>query len=181
MKARVSALLILPLLGSVISFVQGAVPIVAVSDVQPLVAQARRIVDALDAVGAPLGESQKAALEVALRDTNDQLAATKIQAALDSRVLFNVNINPEMRVKVTAGDAKPELVETGWRVFLIKVHNEAGTTAELRATSPNSGRLYNSPATEVRDRWLDLDFYNKAPLKKELSGLPVEYRVVSLY
>jgi hypothetical protein len=59
--------------------------------------------------------------------------------------LFGVNINPEMRVKVAVGEAKLELDELGWRVFLVKVANESGTTAPLKAVSPNAQRLFNSP------------------------------------
>ena len=45
---------------------------------------------------------------------------------LDARCLAGVNINPESRVKVARGPAAAELVEQGWRVFLVKVHNEGG-------------------------------------------------------
>src|SRR5690606_30668173 len=33
----------------------------------------------------------------------------------------------------------------------------------------------------VADRWLDLQMYNGQPLRRELSGLGVEYRIVQLY
>ena len=68
-------------------------------------------------------------------------AATRAQEILDRRCLFFVNINPEMRVKVAAGPAKPELVEQGWRLFLVKVQNEAGATAVLHAVVVASGAL----------------------------------------
>jgi len=39
---------------------------------------------------------------------------------------------------VQGGFAKPELVEGGTRIFLVKVINKAGVTAPLTAESPNS-------------------------------------------
>ncbi len=158
-----------------------ALPVVHVPDLQPLKAQVRRVADALAVAGAPLGPDQRAALEQALSEPDPELGAAKIQAVLDTRALFGVHINPEMRVKVAAGEATPELVEGGWRTFLVKVHNEAGTTAELRATSPQGRRLFNSPAGDVADRWLDLDLFDGQPLQKTLGGLPLEYRIVQLY
>lgn len=126
-------------------------------------------------------DAQRATVEGALAENNPELAVAKLHAALASRTLFRVNINPEMRVKVASGEAKPELVEAGWTTFLVRVDNEAGTTAELRATSPQAQRVANSPADKTADLWLDLDLFKGQPLRKELSGLSVEYRVLQLY
>ena len=46
------------------------------------------------------------------------------------------HINPESRVKVTAGAAAPLLVQAGTRVFLVKVVNEAGITARAARDQP---------------------------------------------
>ena len=67
----------------------------------------------------------------------------KIQAVLDARVMFAVNINPEMRVKAAQGPAKAELLAQGWRLFLVKVVNEAGATAPLRVQSPQGQQVYS--------------------------------------
>ena len=158
-----------------------ATPIVSVPELQPLAAQIRRVVDALNEVGSPLSPADQAALTAALAESNPALAGPKIQSILDQRVLFSVNINPEMRVKVAPGDAAPKLVEAGWKTFLVKVHNEAGTTAQLRVTSPEAGRLHGSPAGEVGDRWLMAELFNGHPLAKELGGLTLEYRLIQLY
>jgi hypothetical protein len=150
-------------------------------DLQPLRAQIRRVVEALDYVGAPLNEGQRQSVETALGESNAELAVAKLHAALASRTLFKVTINPEMRVKVASADAKPELVEGGWATFLVRVDNEAGATAELRAASPQAQRVANSPGDKTADLWLDLDLFKGQPLRKELSGLSVEYRVLQLY
>ena len=65
-----------------------------------------------------------------------------MQQALDPLCLFVVNINPESRVKVARGPAAAELVEQGWRMFLVKVVNEAGVTAPLRVGSSNAQKLH---------------------------------------
>ncbi len=154
-------------------------PLPMVKDVesQPFTAQVKRLMEACDFLGSPLRTEDKQALEGALKDGD----AAKIQGVLDRYCLFGVQINPEMRVKVAPGEAKPELVEQGWRQFLVKVQNESGATAALRATSPNAQRLHNSPQAEVADRWLDLQMHDKQPLTKSLSGLNLEYRIIQLY
>ena len=63
----------------------------------------------------------------------------RIEKLLDPFVLLIVNINAESRVKVSQGEAKPELMEGGTRQFLVKVENQAGVTAPPRVESPNSG------------------------------------------
>ena len=87
-------------------------------------------------VGSPLTKLQRQQFEAALNEADDEQCVAKIQAALDPLCLALVSINPESRVKVAPGAAAAELVQHGWRVFLVKVHNEAGVTAPLRVTSP---------------------------------------------
>lgn len=81
----------------------------------------------------------------------------------DRACLVGVHINPEMRVKVARGPARAELVVGGWRAFLVKVHNEAGTTAALRATASGG--------------WVEVEMVDRTPL----SGQALEYRGVRLY
>src|SRR5207244_10580152 len=78
-------------------------------------------------------------------------------------------------------EAPAKVVEQGWRQFLVKVQNDAGTTAALKADSPNAQKLFNSPADDVANRWLELQMYDQQPLAKTLSGLNLEYRIVQLY
>lgn len=52
-----------------------------------------------------------------------------------------VTLNPESRVKVAEGPVKKDLMQQGWRTFLVKVHNEAGVnppaaTEAIRGESP---------------------------------------------
>ena len=166
-------------------------PIVQV-EAQPLAAQAARIADALAFVGAPLPPADREALRAAAAAPD---ASAAIQAILDPYCLLEIHINPESRVKVVPGPARAELVERGWRTFLVKVRNEAGVTAPLRVSSPNAQRVFSRgprgfstdprpaqtiSAADVADRWLDLELFDKPPLAAALSGLEVEYRILQL-
>jgi hypothetical protein len=165
-------------------------------ELQPLAAQVARVVEALQYLGAPLPDADRRAIDAALAGSDERAATTRIQDVLDRHSLVNVHINSESRVRVTQGKAPAELVEQGWRTFLIKVQNEAGVTAALRASSPQALRVFargprgfsmdsrpqqTISANDVRDRWLDLQLFDKPPLLPALSGLAVEYRIVQLY
>ena len=167
-------------------------PLVNDIEFQPLAAQVERVAQTLDILGAPLSNDQREKLDAALGQENPQQGILEIQKVLDSLCLIGVHINPESRVKAQAGAASKELVEQGWRIFLIKVHNEAGVTAPLRCTSPNAEKLHDArsskkepPITittsDVRNRFLDIDLYDKQPLNERLSGLGLEYRVIELF
>jgi len=163
---------------------------------QPLVAATKRLAVALQYVGAPLAEKDRKSLEAALKETDATKTVQGIQKVLDKYCLVGVHINPESRVKVSEGPAKKELMKNGWRTFLVKVHNEAGITPRLQAESPNAKPLFMRgkgrrqqpqktdklvPPGEVGNRFLDIALYKKQPLKPQLSGLALEYRIIQLY
>lgn len=175
------AFLTLIALLAIASSAQAELPVVTKVDAQPLTAQAKRVVDALLSVGAPLSKERQEALNKALALQDDAELIAGVQAVFDPLCLIGININPESRVKVQPGAAKPTLVRAGWTTFLIKVHNEAGVTAQLRAKSPNAKSLHGAKQEELRDLWMDLAMHNQQPLPKTLTGLEVEYRLISIY
>lgn len=167
-------------------------PLVRNVEFQPLSAQVKRVVQALDSLGTPISTQTQEALTKALESTAEDEGIKGIQKALDPLCLAFVQINPESRVHADPGAAPPKLTQQGWRVFLVKVHNEAGVTAPLACSSPNAAPLHkrstSSPEPplsvkpgDVGDRWLDLNMFGKQPLNPELSGLPLEYRIIELY
>jgi hypothetical protein len=156
-------------------------PIVSNVPLQPLIAQIRRIIAAAEYLGTPLAPGRLQELEAAFKMTSEEAAATSIQRLLDCHCLAGVEINPEMRVKVAPGAEARELVENGWRHFLVKVHNQAGTTAVLRGISAQARRLAGALPDELRHLWLDLLMFDSQPLTRTLSGLVLEYRIVQLY
>ncbi len=167
-------------------------PLVVDVEFQPLSAQVKRVVESLDMLGEPLGREERSTLEKALNSTGAESAIRTIQQVLDRHCLIGVEINPESRVKAVQGPAQPRLVQNGWSVFLVKVHNEAGVTAELEAVSPNAERIYKQstgrpdpkPSIEpaqIVQRWMDKAMFNDRPMKRPLSGLALEYRIIQLY
>jgi hypothetical protein len=161
-------------------------PRVTQVELQPLKAQVRRVVEAMNHLGFPLAPSDQQQLDAALANEDSNSARDGLQQVLDRYALYGVSINPEMRVKVSAGPAKPILNEQGWMQFLVKVHNESGTTAELKAESPNGSELFRREGDRRAlgaqdDLWLDLRMFNSQPLNQKLSGLELEYRIIQLY
>ena len=167
-------------------------PLVTGIEQQPLVAATQRLIEALQYVGAPLSDSDLRALRAAMNETDAEQSVLGIQRVLDKYCLARVNINPESRVKVAEGPAEKELLQNGWRTFLVKVHNEAEITPQLVAESPNAAPQFKRSrgskrpeieisAADVAQRWLSIEMYNKQPLKPKLSGLPLEYRIIQLY
>jgi len=166
-------------------------PMAGKVELQPLASATERLINMLRFVGAPLPGVTEAKLREAMRHDDPAAGARAIESLLDPFCLAGVHINPESRVKVSEGPALKELVQQGWRAFLVKVVNEAGVTAALNATSPNAlpqfRRSRNSPTpkmditpADVRDRWMDIAVLGSRPGKPRLSGLELEYRVVVL-
>ena len=190
----------LPLFASLAVALASALHAADVTDVdpQPLLAQVRRVIEAATLLGVPFTGAEKGAVDAAANKSDAKNTAEKIQATLDPRCLFVVTINPEMRVKVAVGAAKADLVEQGWRTFFIKVVNDSGTTAPLNVFSAQAQSAYSGGAVQnasdkrlrgndkttpidEKDVWLDMQTFDQPPLLPALSGLRVEYRIVSLY
>ena len=131
-----------------------------------------------------------------MQSSDATASVTAIQEILDRYCLVQVTINPESRVSATEGPVAKELMQQGWRTFLIKVHNEAQITPQLNVGSPQAAPVYErgsgarqkpqseqdlvTPA-EAAQRFLDIEVFRKQPLKAKLSGLNVEYAIIQLY
>ncbi|MFL6351093.1 MAG: CehA/McbA family metallohydrolase [Bryobacteraceae bacterium] len=158
---------------------------------QPFALQVRQIESALEYLGQPLSSSEQQEINDAVAASDEVAAVAQIEQVLDKHLIAIVDINPESRVQVRPGHAKPELVELGTRMFLVKVLNRAGVTARLAVDSPNSGPVYIQSDTsaeppikltlaDVKERWADISFYDKNPIPERLSGLRVEYRILQI-
>jgi len=101
-----------------------------------------------------------------------------IQSVLDPFCLASVTINPESRVKVAVGPAKPVLRSGDWTLFLVRVHNEAGVTAPLRCISPNAA--IEGERSKNFQRWARLEMVGEPQLMEGLSGRPLEYRIIKI-
>ena len=187
MRASIAVLVLL----SITLPASAELPQVTQVEAQPLQSQVQRLADALEFLGEPLTPEEQKQLDEALKlDDAESIAA--IQALFDQRTLAGVHINPESRVKVAIGPAAAELNEQGWRVFLVKVHNEAGVTSPLRVSSPNAAPLHTrstgsaDPKETIRPdqvphRWMDASVFRGRPMAETLSGLELEYQILQLY
>ncbi len=169
-------------------------PVTQIQDHQPVLAQAIRVAEALEAIGNPFPHQVHQQL-VSLKEYEYTEQTTKeIQRLLDPYCLFGVEINPEARVKVVEGLAEPELIQGGWKSYLVKIHNQASVTSPLEVVSPNSMPVLFRSSFQPRaieenlltrgqleDRFLELLMYTQRPMKSKLSGLGLEYAIVQLY
>ncbi|MES2790250.1 MAG: CehA/McbA family metallohydrolase [Planctomycetota bacterium] len=167
-------------------------PLVETVESQPLVSATERLLQTLEFVGAPLKKDDSERLREVLKGADAKVLTEQVQKILDPYCLALVVINPESRVSVTEGPVAKELTQNGWRTFLVKVHNDAGVTAQLKPESPNIAPLFKRSSgkpkpeivispSDVPQRFLDAAMYDKQPLKPELSGLELEYRLIQLY
>jgi hypothetical protein len=161
-------------------------PVIAGVEGQPLAENVKRLLKALEFLGAPLD----AELTKALTQAADTKDANAIQTLLDKRVLFVVTINPESRVKVARGPADAVLQQAGWTAGVVKVVNESTVKKPLRILSPQSGAVYSDPGRDRRDpkadprvveRFLQVELFTNPPMTAELSGLGVEYAIALIY
>ncbi|WP_145211725.1 CehA/McbA family metallohydrolase [Gimesia alba] len=170
-------------------------PAVEVVEGQPLAANVKRLVAALDYLGTPLPKL----LVKKLKTACDERDAKSIQRFLDSEVLCVVSLNPEVRTKVARGPAQAVLQQGGFTPFVIKVINHSTVTRQLQISSPQAGPVYSGAAlnslkrqaqTELNrnentknasDRFLEVELFQASPMTVKLSGLEVEYAIALIY
>jgi hypothetical protein len=159
---------------------------------QPFAQQVRQVQTTLAYLGQPMTQNDLEFVNQAIANADEADAIVKLEQILDKYTLAIVHINAESRVKVQPGLAKPELVERGTRIFLVKVINLAGVTGRLQVESTNALPVYiqsdssSEPPkkvslTDIRDRWMGIELYDKDPMSERLSGLSLEYRILEIY
>src|SRR5215472_6444416 len=141
----------IPLSGLIFSMVllaapKGMTPVIASAEtvpLQPFALQVRQIENALDYLGEPLPLPEQQRINQALANPDEATAIRKIEQILDQHTLAIVEINPESRVKVSPGPARPGLgscaaswpenaTRSGWpRIVTI-----AATPRTLRSWQP---------------------------------------------
>src|SRR5262245_59880205 len=175
-------------------YADDTLPVIAVEG-QPLAANIRRVIQALDVLGHSLPAEA----------TTDLLSAAKardharLQTLLDRHVLLVVAINPESRVKVLRGPAPAQLQQGGYTPVVIKIINESTITKRLRIVSPQAGPVYagvaplslqrqqqtdlgeNQNKTGDTERFMSVEMLAAPPMTDKLSGLEVEYAIALIY
>jgi hypothetical protein len=169
-------------------------PVIAVEG-QPLAANVRRAIRALDQVGHSLPADATADLLAAAKARDH----ARLQTLLDRHVLLVVEINPESRVKVLRGPVPAQLQQGGYTPALIKIINESTITKRLRIVSPQAGPVYagvaplslqrqqqtdlgeNQNKTADTERFMSVEMLTAPPMTDKLSGLEVEYAIALIY
>jgi hypothetical protein len=163
---------------------------------QPYFANVQRAIDALATLGAPLPPADAERI-AALARQNDAAAVQEAEGILERRTLAQLTIESTGTLRIAEGGAKRELVEQGWRVFLVRVANPSARTGSFTLSSSSlmrTGRitpmgastmardgsrlaprgdladtLFKAPL--IKDLWLMTEMYEAAPLV--LAGRPV--------
>jgi hypothetical protein len=172
---------------------------------QPFIAHVMRLDEALTLVGSSLQPEDRRRLAALRERTPSSSVVAEIERILDPYVLASVEINPESRVRVRRGRAEAELVQHGWKSFLVKVQNQGGVRAPLEVSSPNAAPLLHPThqwetmneyggeedhvalpenrlsAGEVANRFLEVTLFRNAPMLPGLSGQPLEYAIIQMY
>lgn len=167
-------------------------PTVSAIERQPLQASVKRLSEAMKMAGEEFPAAIREQLDRLNASLDDATVTTGIQELLDPFCIAAVQINPESRVHCVAGPATASLLEKGWRTFLVKIVNDGGVTAALRCTSPQSQPMMIGSSSkanpdivitpaEAERRWLEIELIDREPMRRTLSGLRLEYRIVQLY
>jgi hypothetical protein len=160
--------------------------------IQPLFASAFRAVRKLQELGDPLPADTSAQLsKLESSSLSEAERRSQLETLLQPFVLLEVSIDEQGTALCAPGAAPPRLVQHGWRSFLVRVANPHRLEANL--VTGNGGVYglidYQSHSARIalhdtltivpriKDAWLDAAL--AAPT--DLSGLEVEYKVISLY
>ena len=149
--------------------------------VQPLLSHVHRLSEAMEIVGRPLTEKAMQQIAEIKKVDNPGQVLMEVQNLFDPFCIAIVDVAQTGAPKVSRGPASPKLLEQGWRTFLVKVINRHGRTGRLFVESPNAQPLPNAPVSEVDKRWMQISSYDGQPLRPNLSGLAVEYRIVQIF
>lgn len=166
--------------------------------------QVIKLIDALRALGEPFSPDETTRL-LALSQRADAESFVESETVLGSRTLARVSLDRHGIGRAAPGTAAAELLELGWRTFLIRVDNPARLTGPLkligRFAMPEGDLMsgIHDPQAIGNDRpellhlatdtdwnwdwevgqWLGFRF--GSPMLPALIGEPVEYQLLQLY
>jgi hypothetical protein len=157
---------------------QTTLPLVEEVVWRPFREHCRQLLQTLEKQASPLPTRTIRQLKTILEGDQDNPAAgsAAVQKLLDAHCLIAVNINAESRVKATRGPADLQLHQNRPVFVLLKVHNEGGVTHALRLHSPELVR----DGEDDTSRWLEAVLVTETPLRPELTGRRLEYRLLRL-
>ena len=174
-------------------------------DPQPYFSQLRRIVEILKSLGEPLTPPDEAAL-LNLADAANAQAVAQAEKILARYTLLHFQVAERREGITRPGPAAFNLVEQGWRTFLVRVENPIGAKTKITLASDSGvpeGKLvgaeqrnnnsiepmlpyeysvdYPMQLPDIARRWMGYQFYSGPLMDERLSGLGVEYRIMMLF
>jgi hypothetical protein len=174
-------------------------------DPQPYFAGVNRAVSELAGLGAPMAPRDAAQIS-AMSLRGDRASVGAAEAVLDRYTLARLSVDAGGSAHLSTGGAPRNLVEQGWRMFLVRVENTSGKRDGfelIQAGFRTPGRMMGG--NSVAQRSTLLDTLNKGPLIEkmwimaqlhdttpiirygyeipviQLSGSPLEYHVVQVF
>ncbi len=121
----------------------------------------------------------------------------QIEAILDKHVLFDAKISSKGELKLKPGIAKPELIQSGWKYFLVKVNNIARITDNITIESQEAQRVYDGGEKiygmdvdgkgsiitdeDIKKRWLDFGLFSGNLTHSITPEVKTTYFIVQLY
>lgn len=101
---------------------------------QPYCASVGRVIEALRSIGTPLSSVDVDRIKQLIATPSPE-SVLAIESILDHYTLMKVHIDHDGTAATMPGGSSRELVEQGWRSFLIRVDNRAGFTTRLTSIS----------------------------------------------
>lgn len=172
---------------------------------QPYFAALNRSIQALARLGSPIRSSDAEQIAILARQSNDA-AVTKAEEILGRYTLAKLSLGHDGAPQIAIGDAPKQLVEQGWRVFLLRVENPLShrgsliftsgtrTIGNLETVSKGAAQrtaladvLFKGPMIEKM--WLATELYEPIPILSggvevqtiPLPEIPIEYHIVQLF
>lgn len=162
---------------------------------QRLIAHTKRLLEALDSLGAPVDHQTRQEMQLAHQKSD----VNRIEQLLEPLLVATVTINPESRVKVAAGKKSPYLQQAGYVPWIIKVENQGAVKSPIQVTSPQAGPSYagvallsmqrqaqlelraNESKPDSPSRFLHFEWFTNSPMAEIPSGAQSEYAILLVY
>lgn len=173
-------------------------------DPQPYFANVKRALEALEKLGAPVAANDVRQIGGLARQ-NDAAAVSAAEEILGRYTLATLSVGPNDATHIVAGGAPRQLIEQGWRMFLVRVENPSAKTDSLLFSSRTGtiaelatafGTMAQRPylADVNKDPWIEkmcitselhgatpVNHWGKEVRATALSGIPTEYQVVQIF
>ena len=160
---------------------------------QLFLTRTKNLIPAFNKTGISISEKDRLALQKGVSEKN----ANAVVSVLDRYTLLKIDINNDEKISVKQSIIKPVLQQNGWTAFLIKVNNNVGITKRLEIASEEAKSVYDGGEKiygmggdakgsvvsnqDIKNRWLDFNFFTEHPVTDTLSGSKVEYFIIQLY